>query len=114
MKKKRRITAGMGLLAVLVIGVLFVASEAPHKKVREASMEESKLVGVDTKNPKAMARWAHGTCRGQTIEHLASLYGVEPTLSAVAQRLSQHFPDEVRPIVARACEVELKKTEAKT
>ena len=72
------------------------------------------LVEVNVKDSATMAKWAHGMCRGQTVEHLAAVYGVEPTMNAVVEELGRHLPKEVQPIVARACESELKKTRAKT
>jgi hypothetical protein len=85
------------------------------KEVSSAPMKgELRLSEVDQTDAVAMARWAHGFCRAQTVEHLAEIYGVEPTMSAVVGRLSQHLPKEVQSVVARACEAELKKTESKT
>lgn len=39
-----------------------------------------RLAEVNVKDSAAMTRWAHGMCRGQPIEHLAGVYGVEPTM----------------------------------
>lgn len=74
--------------------------------------ERTELVNVNVEDPTAMARWAHGFCRGQSVEHLASLYGVEPSMDAVLAKLGRYLPEEARQIVAKACEEELRRSES--
>lgn len=73
----------------------------------------TKIINVDVNDPAAMTRWAHGMCRNQSVEHLASVYNVEPTLTAVVAEISRYFPDKTRQVVVKACEAELSKTEAR-
>jgi hypothetical protein len=103
----------VALSGILVIGgLLSVGHSATNKEGKTAVMEgDLRLNEVDVNDAAAMDKWAHGLCRGQTVKHFANIYGVDPTMSAVVERLSQHFPKEVRGVVARACEEELKKSE---
>lgn len=111
----RKLICTILLLLMLVSAVLGVSSLTARSdgRIGKASMErqsELKLNAIDVHDSAAMANWAHGMCRGQTVEHLAAQRGVEPTLDAVVEELSRAFPKEVQGAVARACKEELEKT----
>jgi hypothetical protein len=71
--------------------------------------ERAEITTVDTGDLNAMARWARGMYRGQTVAHLASIWGIEPTMEAVLAEVGKGFPDPARKIVVKVAEKELRK-----
>lgn len=106
------VVAGFILFSLLIVWVLMTSNDGSGKTGNEAPREEqSKLINVDVNDPSAMAKWARGTCQGQTVESYAMLYGIEPTMDAVLSELSRDLPDAAKQIVVEVCKEELSKNE---
>lgn len=78
---------------------IYLSNQAPGETMKE----RIELVNVDVRDSEAMARWAHGMCRGQSVEVLANIYEVEATASAVANAIAKDLPGPIRHVVVKAC-----------
>jgi hypothetical protein len=91
-------------LAVALGGVLLADSESKAVHSVEGRFE---FVEVDSDDLEALKEWAEGTCRGWTVQNLASALEVDPTMEAVVAHISRGLPAESRQVVIEACELEL-------
>jgi hypothetical protein len=111
MRNKRALILAMisGLIVALAIaiGVVLIehggSSETPHRVAVLNPVEPGDLAAVKL--------WAELKCRGRTIGQLSEVYGVEPTMEAVVQRVIRGIPRQSRDAAAKLCEREVRRSE---
>jgi hypothetical protein len=70
----------------------------------------AKVTVADRDDVSSLEAWARAICKGTTVEYLASMYGIEPTIEAVSARVGRLLPREASEAVARVCREELLKS----
>ena len=97
------------LVAVSMIGIGIVLIDQENSQETQVFSE---LRPIEPGDLAAVKRWVVLRCRGRTIEDLSRVYGVEPTMEAVAKRVTRGIPRQSREAAAaKLCERELKRSE---
>ena len=63
---------------------------------------------VEHDDVPGLEAWARAICKDATVEQLASMLRVVPTIEAIEARLAGHLPKEGSEAVVRVCRAELR------
>lgn len=63
---------------------------------------------VDHDDVPGLEAWARVMCRDTTVDQLALMLGVAPTVEAIGVRLGRTLPEKGAEAVARVCNEELR------
>ncbi len=108
---KRLLKTLMPLVLIATVLVVYLAVSGDDAPMNAGQRRiEVRSVEVDTNDLQAMSRWARGACRGWTVEKMAAAAGVEPTMEAVLEHVSEGFPAPASRVVKKVCEYELTQT----
>jgi hypothetical protein len=94
------------LIVAIFIVYLLASSTGTMKKEKQ---EQVRLIQVDPHDLRAMSRWARRRCSGWTVEQVAAVGEVEPTMDSVLDYLSEGYPSPAAHVVRRVCEQELRR-----
>lgn len=100
------VLAAIGLLGVVFCGRIAMAEE----RHGESSAARYEFVEVKPDDIDSLRSWAEGRCRGWTLDRMASMLGVEPTMAAVVAALTVGLDGDGERVVAETCERELRLT----
>ena len=100
--------APLTVALAIILGFIFLINNT--NKAGPGVKRRVEYVKVDVNDPTALRQWAEGTCRGWTVQGLASALEIDATMDAIVARLSTNLPSKSRQIVREACELELNRS----